>query len=222
MAAKVSKLENQYLNELNEGQEKIKVSNIFSNIAIFVNGYITPTAEELKRLMLAHGGTYHHYYNSKTTTHIIASNLCGAKIKKLKGDEKLVKPEWICDSIKANTLLDFKSYLLYSGTKLDRGQTKLDTVPLPKTNDGHNQEDAERKTNESHDLSESGPSTDKHNREMKRAGEDDFISEFYKRSRLHHISTMGALFKRHVAELREKCDGIFPGNIPFVSYILRF
>ena len=34
MAAKVSKLENQYLNELNEGQEKIKVSNIFSNIAM--------------------------------------------------------------------------------------------------------------------------------------------------------------------------------------------
>ncbi|KAI9564501.1 hypothetical protein GHT06_008240 [Daphnia sinensis] len=48
-------------------------------------------------------------------------------------------------------------------------------------------------------------------REMKRAGEDDFLSEFYKRSRLHHISTMGALFKRHVTELREKNNGIFPG-----------
>ena len=58
---------------------------------------------------------------------------------------------------------------------------------------------------------------------MKRAGEDDFLSEFYKRSRLHHISTMGALFKRHVTELREQSDGIFLGtNLITTYYILKF
>ncbi len=217
MAAKVSKLENQYLTELNDGQEGVKLSNIFSNVAIFVKGYTTPTAEELKRLMLAHGGTYHHYYNSKTTTHIIASNLCEAKIKKLKGDEKLVKPDWINDCIKANTLLDFKPYLLYSASSLDRGQQKLDNVPVQKKNNESYSNNLTNKTNEAH-MSATGPSDDRH-REMKRAGEDDFLSEFYKRSRLHHISTMGALFKRHVAELREKFNGIFLGSLSKVFIV---
>ncbi|XP_046443006.1 DNA repair protein REV1-like isoform X2 [Daphnia pulex] len=212
MAAKISKLENQYLNEqFNEVQEDDKLSNVFSNVAIFVNGYTSPTAEELKRIMLANGGVYHHYYNSKTTTHIIASNLCGAKIKKLKGDEKFVKPEWIVESLKANMLLDVKPYLLYTGLTLDKGQQKLDIASIQKKNDD-NQTAIERKIDEAH-SSEPVPPGDitRHSREMKRAGEDDFLSEFYKRSRLHHISTMGALFKRHVTELREKNDGVFPG-----------
>ena len=43
---------------------------IFRGIAIFVNGYTDPTADELKRIMMVNGGIYHHYKSSKTT-HII-------------------------------------------------------------------------------------------------------------------------------------------------------
>jgi DNA repair protein REV1 len=220
MAAKISKLENQYLNEqFNEVQEDDKLSSIFSNVSIFVNGYTSPTAEELKRIMLANGGIYHHYYNSKTTTHIIASNLCDAKIKKLKGDEKFVKPEWIVDSLKAKMLLDLKPYLLYTGLTLDKGQHKLNLTIIPqKKDDGHNLTTTEKKIDSTHSSEPVPPGDSRHSREMKRAGEDDFLSEFYKRSRLHHISTMGALFKRHVTELREKSDGIFPGK----DYTYRF
>lgn len=215
MAAKISKLENQYVNE---GQEGEKLSNIFSSVAIFVNGYTSPTAEELKRIMLSHGGTYHHYYNSRSTTHIIASNLCEAKIKKLKGGEKYVKPEWITDSVQANMLLDFKPYLLYTSSNLDKGQQKLGVISVPKT---FNQLQSPEKhpineiENESRmpEPDARSPNENKNPREMKRAGEDDFLAEFYKRSRLHHISTMGALFKRHVVELREKSDGTFPGML---------
>lgn len=215
MNAKISKLENQYLNELHEGESGGKLSNIFSAIAIFVNGYTTPTAEELKRIMISHGGTYHHYFNSRTTTHIIASNLCEAKIKKLRGNEKFVKPEWITDSVKANILLDFKPYLLYTGPTLDKAQQKLTVTSVIKKNNElpeklSKQDDGTSVT----EVEIAEPTSDsKHPREMKRAGEDDFLSEFYKRSRLHHISTMGAEFKRLVGELRERNDGIFPGMI---------
>lgn len=214
MAAKISKLENQYANELMAGAEKERISNIFSGIAIFVNGYTTPTAEELKRIMISHGGIYHHYYNSNTTTHIIASNLCGAKIKKLKGDEKFVKPEWIADSVKANALLDFKPYLLYTGTTLDKGQQKLALAPVPK----NTEQDVPQQTSETLGenvnpaIQEAGPSTSKKPAvDARRAGEDDFLANFYNRSRLHHISTMGAHFKRLVTEMRENSDGSFPG-----------
>ena len=195
MAAKISKLENQYSNE---GKGEEKESNVFSGVAIFVNGYTTPTAEELKRIMMANGGTYHHYYNSMTTTHIIASNLCDAKINKLKGGEKFIKPSWIVDSLKAGILLDFKPYMLYTGTSV-KGQQTLQLTAKTTENDASEKEmegNGEVHLNTEIDQNK----TVKH----KRAGEDDFLTEYYNRSRLHHISTMGALFKRHVSELREK------------------
>ena len=56
---------------------------------------LEPSADELKRLMMIHGGTYHYYLSSKTT-HTIASNLPYCKIKNLK-NQIVVKPEWITD-----------------------------------------------------------------------------------------------------------------------------
>lgn len=232
MAAKISKLENQFLNEVNADATN-KVSNIFVNIAIYVNGYTTPTAEELKRIMLANGGIYHHYYNPRTTTHIIASNLCGAKLKKLKGDEKIVKPEWIVDSLKANTLLDCKPYTLHAEA-LEKGQQKMSAFTMKssstlQTLEESNSSHCVRNSNEIketmcsainspsskedsiHVESHASKSPSK-NRDMKRAGEDDFLSEFYKRSRLHHISTLGAHFKRYVTELRDNSPGSFNGR----------
>ena len=38
---------------------------IFAGVSIFVNGRTDPSAEELKRLMMTHGGTYHHYMSSR-------------------------------------------------------------------------------------------------------------------------------------------------------------
>lgn len=238
MAAKISKLENQFRTELADDATS-KDSNIFANVAIFVNGYTNPTAEELKRIMLANGGIYHHYYNSKTTTHIIASNLCDAKLKKLKGDEKIVKPEWIVESLKANTLLDSKPYTIHA-EMLDKGQKKLTAFTLKpeaavaeeckhESTGIHEKKDMDISDNNfsSKGDKETGTIAEESTvlkspvktRDMKRAGEDDFLSEFYKRSRLHHISTLGAHFKRYVTELRQNSDGKFKGFLWFCLYM---
>jgi len=47
---------------------------------------------------------------------------------------------------------------------------------------------------------------------MKRAGEANFLAEFYGNSRLHHISTMASTFKVYVAELRKSHCGVFTGR----------
>ena len=60
----------------------------YSGVAIFVNGYTDPTADELKRIMMMNGGTFHHYQSSRTT-HIIAINLPDTKVKALKGNEPI-------------------------------------------------------------------------------------------------------------------------------------
>ncbi|KAM6439577.1 DNA repair protein REV1 [Rhynochetos jubatus] len=114
MSAKVKKLEDQFRSDSAiQHQRDGNSSSIFSGVAIYVNGFTDPSADELRRLMMLHGGQYHVYYSRSKTTHIIATNLPNAKIKELKG-EKVVRPEWIMESIKAGRLLSHIPYQLYS------------------------------------------------------------------------------------------------------------
>ncbi|XP_071944441.1 DNA repair protein REV1-like [Antedon mediterranea] len=62
--------------------------------------------------MMIHGGKFVHYYRKTQVTHIIATNLPHAKIRKL-SNEKVIRPEWILDSIKAGRRLSCDSYQLY-------------------------------------------------------------------------------------------------------------
>ncbi|XP_058390450.1 DNA repair protein REV1 isoform X2 [Diceros bicornis minor] len=111
MAAKVQKLEEQFRSDATMQKDGTS-SKIFSGVAIYVNGYTDPSAEELRKLMMLHGGQYHVYYSRSKTTHIIATNLPNVKIKELKG-EKVIRPEWIVESIKAGRLLSYIPYQLY-------------------------------------------------------------------------------------------------------------
>ncbi|XP_010021777.1 PREDICTED: DNA repair protein REV1 isoform X1 [Nestor notabilis] len=114
MSAKVKKLEDQFRSDSAiQHQRDGNSSSIFSGVAIYVNGFTDPSADELRRLMMLHGGQYHVYYSRSKTTHIIATNLPNAKIKELKG-EKVVRPEWIVESIKAGRLLSHIPYQLYT------------------------------------------------------------------------------------------------------------
>ncbi|VVC24976.1 Hypothetical protein CINCED_3A018327 [Cinara cedri] len=111
MEAKKTKLNNQFMEKAASDGNTVK-SQIFKGISIFVNGYTLPSADELKQIMMENGGVYHHYHRPDITTHVIASNLPTAKLKLLK-QYRIVKPEWISDSIKAGKLLNFKDYLLF-------------------------------------------------------------------------------------------------------------
>ncbi|XP_074551111.1 DNA repair protein REV1 [Halichoeres trimaculatus] len=133
MAAKVSKLEEQFrLDAPREKQKEGSCTNIFSGVAIYVNGYTDPSADELRRLMMLHGGQFHVYYSRSKTTHIIANNLPNSKIQELKG-EKIIRPEWITDSIKAGRLLPYLQYQLYTKQKgpLFPGMISRQTSEIP-------------------------------------------------------------------------------------------
>ncbi|KAM3960202.1 rev1 DNA directed polymerase [Aphomia sociella] len=107
MQAKISKLEEQFSSK---ACNEVKESNIFNSVSIYVNGFTIPSADELKVLMVKHGGVYHTYQRAEDF--IIASNLPDTKIKNM-SLAKVVKPEWITDSIRLNCLLDYREYLLY-------------------------------------------------------------------------------------------------------------
>ncbi|XP_068628230.1 DNA repair protein Rev1 [Battus philenor] len=109
MQAKIAKLEDQF-----SAKGENQVSNIFNGVAIYVNGFTKPSANELKELMSQHGGVYHTYQRSND--YIIASNLPDTKVKNM-SLVKVVRPEWITDSIAANRLLDYRHYLLYKNSR---------------------------------------------------------------------------------------------------------
>ncbi|XP_012282533.1 DNA repair protein REV1 isoform X2 [Orussus abietinus] len=230
MAAKKAKLQEQFLEEANKEYEG--ASTLFNGVSIFVNGYTNPSADELKRLMMAHGGVYHHYERPGATTHLIASNLPYSKIvmyRKSKNPLPLCKPEWIVDSIKAGKILNYKNYLLYTHhTELqpvlnfNSTETKktLASIPRlvnnvpddackiisskkPSTVNGQSSHAVENSLN----PSKNGECSDNSHC----VKNPQFLTEFYNNSRLHHISTMGATFKDYINELRDKSDGTFPG-----------
>lgn len=142
MDAKKSKLEEQFA--ANALKNPYKQSNLFAGISIFVNGLTTPSAEELKRIMMTHGGTYHTYqrysdlrflfqkrrkksplqhfsciFLRSHTTFIIATNLPDVKIRQITS-AKIIRPQWIVDCLEANRILDYSKYLLYTNHKVSQ------------------------------------------------------------------------------------------------------
>ena len=212
-----------------------------------------PSGDELKRIMMMNGGTYHHYFNSRKTTHIIATNLPDSKVKALKGDEPICHPDWIKRSLEEGRLLDFRKFLLYSSESKTQPKIRFKaaaaspssssagaiksaaaadasspampaptphatTIPLTVSPATENNSAAatlvpSATVSAAQARTPTPPSsTGGGGAFAKDASDANFLGEFYSNSRLHHISSMGASFKRYVAELREKSDGSFPGR----------
>ncbi|XP_038061911.1 DNA repair protein REV1-like [Patiria miniata] len=243
-------------------------SRIFDGVTIHVNGYTVPSSDELKRLMMLHGGMFHHYYSKTKVSHIIATRLPYAKIKELR-DEKIVKPEWITDSIKAGKLLPDNPYQLYTNRTTSQGtlqftglkkdasteankpehtaseHTASDTSGSRVSNqgtrlrspEGHSMVEFLDKSYASIALPSPSSSTSSVSAQSMdppslgttttrdqsppsmggskgpaKAGDANFVSEFYSNSRLHHISTWGAECKAFVNKLQSSGDTSFPAR----------
>ncbi|XP_031634603.1 DNA repair protein REV1 [Contarinia nasturtii] len=133
MDAKKSKLEEQFAEDVLKNP--YKKSELFSGISIFVNGLTNPSAEELKQIMMIHGGVYHTYQRS-STTFIIASHLPDTKIRQIT-TAKIISPQWICECIRMNKIIDYSNYLLYTNSKISQPKITFEkkSVQLPLTND---------------------------------------------------------------------------------------
>eukprot|EP00730_Choanoeca_flexa_P003855 TRINITY_DN11522_c0_g1_i2.p1 TRINITY_DN11522_c0_g1~~TRINITY_DN11522_c0_g1_i2.p1 ORF type:complete len:1535 (+),score=413.85 TRINITY_DN11522_c0_g1_i2:84-4688(+) len=118
-------IKKQKLKAQNREEADIK-SDIFHGVNIYINGYTDPPAEDLRRLIIDHGGDTEVYFRRRRVTHMVASNLCGAKIKELR-EIKVVLPTWITDSIAQGKKLPIGPYLLYHREGFD--QSRLTFAP---------------------------------------------------------------------------------------------
>lgn len=249
MAAKKNKLQEQFQDQVKKQGHDLQ-SDIFKNVAVFVNGYTVPSSDEIKRIMMVHGGVYHHYLSTEHTTHIIASNLPDVKIKQMKSLLiNIVKPEWITACLEAKQQIDFRPFLLIShqsrtqpsirsfagpstsSTAVSPDRCQESTVERSCFNDNS---EAIKVTNEAQDINDNlvssldveetalelpvvpvtvvSPNSKGESSKARCATEPNFLSDFYNNSRLHHISTMAAMYKQLVTELRQKKND-FPGLV---------
>lgn len=83
---------------------------LFTGANIYINGHTNPPYGELRRLIHLHGGELMPYLDTKSpVTHIIASNLTAKKRIEFK-DYRVVRPEWITQSILEGKRLDWRDF----------------------------------------------------------------------------------------------------------------
>ncbi|KAJ2307258.1 deoxycytidyl transferase, partial [Coemansia sp. RSA 2705] len=161
-----------------------KYTPIFAGVVFHINGYTQPSHYELKKLLIERGGRFLHYLSKLQVTHIIASNLARSKEKELR-NYRVVRPEWVVESVKADRLLSWHTYRL--GDSASRG------VPVALVG-----------ADELADLRKYGEGLNRDWVRRNLATEKDFIQRYYANSRLHHLSTWKAELKDYVARLRRE------------------
>ncbi|XP_022215367.2 DNA repair protein Rev1 [Drosophila obscura] len=229
--AKKSKLEEQF----DAASDPFRKTNLFQGISIFVNGLTNPSANELKHIMMVHGGTFHHYERAHTKF-IIASNLPDVKVRNM-NTSKIISAQFIVDCLENKRVLDYKPYLLYTNQKTTQPRlafgkgkntsrtndtmavSNYEAAPEPPIvpelceNDLSNilkdlqQAVATSPKKETADKTVADVSTISNNSSARTAVDPAFLGEFYKNSRLHHIATLGAGFKQYVCEMRQANGG---------------
>lgn len=158
--------------------------DVFKGCIIYINGYtgIKHSTEELQRMIISHGGIYVQHMTGKTSvTHIVATTLTSRK-KEQFANYIVVVPEWIEQCIETGKLLDWKGFRTVHES-LPRGQTKLALGQSAST------------TNK---ASTTGKSSEpaQEIRTVPKITDPEFITHFYKNSRLHHLSMWKAAVRQ--------------------------
>ncbi|KAF8162778.1 hypothetical protein B0H34DRAFT_650257 [Crassisporium funariophilum] len=97
-------------------------SQIFKGIAIYINGWTRPSVQVLRELVVQHGGIFQPYLDQKAlVTHIITCSLTPAKIREFK-HMKVVRPEWLLDSVEQGVLLPWKDYIYVHDARIEDTQ----------------------------------------------------------------------------------------------------
>ncbi|XP_002007576.3 DNA repair protein Rev1 [Drosophila mojavensis] len=212
--AKKAKLEEQFA----AASVPFRKSNLFNGISIFVNGKVNPSADELKRIMMVYGGTF-HTYEKPETSFVIASNLPDVKVRKM-DTNRIIRAQWVVDCVEQMRILDYKPYLLYTNQKTTQPCLNFGKG---KNNDSNMSEEAGSSENAlggipkelQQPVSVTSPdensittanvstTTNTTSNSARTAVDPSFLGEFYKNSRLHHIATLGSGFKQYICELRQ-------------------
>ncbi|KAI9069486.1 DNA repair protein [Trametes sanguinea] len=122
MARKRAKLQVQNAEMEVDEEDSTSHSKIFRGLQIYINGWTEPSVQDLRQMIVQHGGIFHAYLDKKSlVTHIITCSLTPAKIREFK-HMKVVRPAWLVDSIQAGALLPWQDYVFRPGERVENAQ----------------------------------------------------------------------------------------------------
>ncbi|POM72821.1 DNA repair protein REV1, partial [Phytophthora palmivora] len=125
MSHKIQKLRGQ--NERFASPNALSSAGLFQGVHVYVDGYTVPSKEEIRQLMLLHGGGFEHYETNRVT-HIIATHLPASKLLQLKKARKplpVVHPDWIVQSIEQKKVLAVQPFLYMGFADPTQGSISL-------------------------------------------------------------------------------------------------
>ncbi|KAG2354376.1 hypothetical protein BDR07DRAFT_1548628 [Suillus spraguei] len=200
---------------------------IFSGLSIYINGWTNPSVQDLRQLIVMHGGVFQPYLDKKSL------------IKDWK-HMKIVRPGWLVDSAAAGTLIHWRNYIFKPGARVEQSQgahtpqSYLSTDLRTAGRSGTATPEAGDPTSSAHysprPLYVTDPGTYKDaarvpgyaahtsnplaehvmaNPEWRAAHTSvapDFVEGFYKHSRLHYLSTWKAELKNLVQQAQEEVE----------------
>ncbi|KAJ7118629.1 hypothetical protein C8R43DRAFT_1099174 [Mycena crocata] len=169
-------------------------SQIFKGLAVYVNGWTSPSIQVLRALLVQHGGIFRPYLDNKSiVTHIVTCTLTEAKMRDLK-NVKVVRPEWLTESVKAGTLLPWTNFIFVPGAR-PQGTQGVATKPaqIPYAADASN-------------LHAQRAMADPQWREAHTSAAPDFIKGYFEHSRLHFMSAAKAELVQLVREAQTRAE----------------
>ncbi|KAK0218760.1 hypothetical protein IW262DRAFT_1387303 [Armillaria fumosa] len=190
---------------------------VFKGLAIYINGWTQPSVQELRQLIVRHGGVFQPYLVKKAiVTHILACSLTPAKLHEFK-NMKVVRPDWIVKSAQQGILLPWQDYVFSASERLDGTQGPrtnrpiLQTVPRPLPTSSKPTEATTTPRIPHYASHTSNPLAERAMarpewRNAHTSVAPDFIEGYYKNSRLHHLSTWKSELKNLVKEAQEHAE----------------
>ncbi|EGG07252.1 uncharacterized protein MELLADRAFT_35660, partial [Melampsora larici-populina 98AG31] len=190
-----------------------------AGLVIHVNGYTTPPLSEIRKMIVVHGGTYMAYLDHKSViTHIIATALTPKKREEFRL-YKVVTPSWLVDSVEAGRLLPWSDYTLNSATKnISKNIMGAKYTPTPPLTSAPTTSSPDQIQSETSTNNPCGPLQDAANSIKLIDHQDEvtsildsnapnFIQEYFRQSRLHHLSTWKADLLQKVSTLFDQKVG---------------
>ncbi|KAK0200352.1 hypothetical protein DFS33DRAFT_1387562 [Desarmillaria ectypa] len=190
---------------------------IFKGLVIYINGWTQPSVQELRQLIVKHGGVFQPYLDKKAiVTHVLTCSLTPAKLHEFK-NMKVVRPDWIVKSVEQGILLPWQDYVFSASERLDgtqgpkTNQQLLQMVSRPLSTSSKPAENTSTSnlphyaSHTSNSLAERAMAQPRW-RNAHTSVASDFIEGYYKNSRLHHLSTWKAELKNLVKEAQERAE----------------
>ncbi|KAJ7590708.1 hypothetical protein C8J56DRAFT_540169 [Mycena floridula] len=214
--------------QIQNAQLDSDASPIFQGLSIYINGWTQPSVQDLRSLIVKHGGVFQPYLVQKgLVTHIITCSLTAAKMHEFQ-NMKVVRPEWLLESAEQRILLPWKNYIFQHDERSEktqgakstqrgilehatRLQASLATNPIIPKPAPPPKPPAAPSTVPRYAQHESNPNAQRAmaNPEWRKANTSaapDFIEGYYKNSRLHHLSKWKAELKNLVQEAQKRAE----------------